>query len=364
MHAVVLAGGAGSRFWPASRAALPKPFVAFADGDTLFGATLARLRGLAPPQRTWVVAARALESPLRRALRNARGSKSRTAPRARLLLEPQARDTAAAIAWAAARVCAVDPEGVMGVFPADHRILRPAGFRRTVGAAARAAAREDALVLVGVEPTGPDSAYGYVGLGERGPGASFRVRRFVEKPSEARARRLLRSGDHLWNAGMIVARARVVLAETRAHAPEVWRALGKALQAVAEGHPVTRVTFERAWRRVRRISFDHAVLERSDRVLAVRGRFGWSDVGSWHALDAHLPRRGRDRAAGSAPLVTLDSRDNLVWNSTGKAVALVGLSDVVIVNTDDALLVCPKSRTQDVRRIVDELKRRRLAELL
>jgi mannose-1-phosphate guanylyltransferase len=115
---------------------------------------------------------------------------------------------------------------------------------------------------------------------------------------------------------------------------------------------------------VRRISFDHAVLERSDRVLAVRGRFGWSDVGSWHALDAHLPRRGRDRVAGSGPLVTLDSSDNLVWNSTGKAVALVGLSDVVIVNTDDALLVCPKSRTQDVRRIVDELKRRRLAELL
>ena len=356
MHAVVLAGGPGSRFWPASRGHTPKPFVRLAGQETLFAATLERLAPLCPPARTWVVAARPLARTARSALRGWQG--------VHLLLEPEARNTAAAIAWAAASVLALDEEALLGVFPADHHIGRPAGFRRCLAGAARSARRDDALVLVGVEPDGPDTAYGYLRVGRAGASASAPVERFVEKPDLARARRYLRQGNYLWNAGMLVAPAALVLEETRRHAPEVWKALGRVLEATAEGHRVSRATLERAWRRVRPISFDHAVLERSDRVRAVRGRFGWSDVGSWHSVGPRLPGSAGNRVLGGSELVAVDSRDNIVWNETEQTIALVGLEGHVVVNTPDALLVCPQERAQDVRRVVDELRRRRRGDLL
>ncbi len=356
MHAVVLAGGPGSRFWPASRGHTPKPFVPMDRGETLFEATLERLAPLCEPERTWVVAARSLAGTVRAALRGHKG--------VRLLLEPEARNTAAAIAWAAARVHAVDREALIGVFPADHHIERPAGFRRCLTGAARCARRAEALVLVGVEPDTPDTAYGYLRVGRPDAGGSARVERFVEKPDPARARRYLRHGGYLWTAGLLVAPAGLVLEETHRHAPEVWRALGPVLERTARGGRVSGAALERAWRGVRPISFDHAVLERTDRVRAVRGRFGWSDVGSWHSVGPLLPRNAGNRVLGASEVVTLDSRDNIVWNETGQAIALVGMEGHVVVNTDDALLVCPRERAQDVRLVVDELRRRRRGDLL
>ena len=356
MHAVVLAGGPGSRFWPASRSHRPKPFVRLARDETLFASTLERLAPLCGPERTWVVAVRSLERTVRVALSDWKG--------VRLLLEPEVRNTAAAIAWAAARVHAVDREALIGVFPADHHIQRPAGFRRCLAGALRSARRDDALVLVGVEPDAPDTAYGYLRVGRPRADGSARVERFVEKPDAARARRYLRQGSYLWNAGMLVARAALVLEETRRHAPEVWGALGPVLEQTARGGRVSAATLERAWRRVRPISFDHAVLERTDRVRAVRGRFGWSDVGSWRSVGPLLPVDAGNRVLGASEVVALDSSDNIVWNETDQAIALVGMEGHVVVNTDDALLVCPQERAQDVRRLVDELRRRRRGDLL
>jgi mannose-1-phosphate guanylyltransferase len=360
---VVIAGGAGTRFWPASRRARPKPFVPLVGDASLIDTTIARMRRLAPAGRIALLGSVELAPLLRSALR--------AQPGAHVLLEPEARNTAAAIAWAAAWVAGRDAEGAVGIFPADHHIPRVAPFVRAVTAALRAAADGEALVLIGVEPTRPDTAYGYLRLAPeprdrraRGRAGALRVARFVEKPRRARARRMLADGGHLWNAGMVVARPRRVLDETRVHAPEVWDALGPLLERAARGERVEPRELARAFRRVRPISFDYAVLERSRRVRAVRGRFAWSDLGSWDALGEHLPEDSGNRARRPERVAALDAKGNVVWTQADKQVVLLGVDDLVIVETRDALLVASKDRAQDVRRAVDVLADRGRKDLV
>jgi len=351
----VLAGGAGTRFWPASRRAVPKPFVPLVGKRTLIGDTLERLRLLAPPKRTMVVSAESLAGATRAALRSHKGT--------RLLLEPVARNTAAAIAWAAAESLGRGDSGVMGVFPADHHIPDARAFAKAVRVAAEAAADGEKLVLLGIEPTRPDTAYGYLRL-TRGRGEVVPVARFVEKPDDKRARRFLADGSYLWNAGMVLARPERILEETRSLSPEVWDALGPTLESVAAGKRVPRKTLARAYAAVRPLSFDYAVLERSKRVFALRGRFAWSDLGSWDALGAHLAAVGDNQVLSVTPPVLLDAQHNVVWSSTDKTVALLGVKDLLVIQTTDALLVCANHRAQDVRKIVDELARRGRGDLL
>ena len=357
---MVLAGGAGTRFWPASRRAVPKPFVPLVGERTLLGDTLARLRLLAPAKRTTVVSAESLAPATRAALR--------AFPGTRLLLEPVARNTAAAIAWAAADALGRGADGVIGIFPADHHIPDARAFARAVKTAARAAADGETLVLLGIEPSWPDTAYGYLRTGRARAGlarADVRpVARFVEKPDAARARRFVADGGYLWNAGMLLARPERILAETRALAPEVWDALGPTLERIAAGQAVPRRALARAYRAVRPLSFDYAVLERSRRVYALRGRFAWSDLGSWDALGARLPEREGNRIHSPVAPVLMDARHNVVWSSTDGTIALLGVEDLLVIQTTDALLVCAKQRAQDVRKVVDELARRERGDLL
>ena len=286
----------------------------------------------------------------RRALRSHPGVRSR--------LEPKARNTAPAIAWAAAHAARERDGGVLGIFPADHHIPDTARFARDVRTAVRAAADGTEIILLGVEPTRPDTAYGYVAVGPGARGSVVDVRGFVEKPDAARARRWLRGGRHLWNSGMLIATPRRILEETRRWAPEVWRGLGPTLERIAAGRRVDRAALGRAWQRARAMSFDYAVLERSPHVRAVRVGFRWSDLGSWDALAEHLPRLAGNRFRGAAPLVALDARENVIWNTTEKAIVLLGVEGLVVVETEDALLVCPQRRAQEVRRAVARLSRR------
>jgi mannose-1-phosphate guanylyltransferase len=353
---VILAGGAGTRFWPASRRKVPKPFVPLVGKRTLLGDTLQRLRKLAPDARTTVVSAQSLAGATRAALKGH--------ARTRLLLEPVARNTAAAIAWAAADVLGRGLDGVLGVFPADHHIPRADAFAAAVSLAARAAADGERLILLGIEPVRPDTAYGYLRLAGESRAGATRVSRFVEKPDRARASRFVSSGEYLWNAGMLLARPERILAETRALAPEVWEALGPTLERIAEGRVVPRASLARAWARIRPLSFDYAVLERSRRVWAVRGRFAWSDLGSWDALGEHLGALDGNCVHSPAPPVLLDAKRNVVWSSADKAIVLLGVSDLLVIQTTDALLVCANDRAQDVRKVVDELTRRGREDLL
>jgi mannose-1-phosphate guanylyltransferase len=275
--------------------------------------------------------------------------------RTAVLVEPEARNTAAAIALAALRIARRAPDAVMAVLPADHAIPTLAAFRQDLALALGIAERTGALVTIGIPPTHPETGYGYIRTGAPLPGTRGRAAHasaFIEKPNRTRAEELLAAGDVLWNSGIFAWRVDAILAALRAHLPalmaELEHARGARLAAV--------------YRRLPAVSIDHGVMERAARVVVVRARFRWSDVGSWAALAALWSgRNGTNVVRGRG--VAVDSRGCLL-DSRDRLVAVLGVEDLVVVDTPDAVLVCRKDRAQDVRLVVDALRRHGLERYL
>lgn len=339
-HAVILAGGSGVRFWPLSRRSRPKQFLPLAGGRSLLRSTFERLLPLVPAERIWVVTSR------RHARRVARELPE--VPARHILAEPVARNTAPAIAWASRAAAAEDPEAALLVVPADAWVPRAAPYRRALAAALEVAEAGERLVLVGVEPARPDTGYGYIEPGDPlGRGPARAVRRFVEKPSPARARRFAAGGRHLWNCGIFAWRAEIFLSAVREHLPDLARALGGLSGRERSGEAV-----ERAFARAPAISVDYGVLEPAGNVAVVPAAFPWDDLGSWGALE----RLGRGGRFTHGPVVDMDSPGLVAWAESG-TVAVVGVENIVVVHTPDATLVVAKDRAQDVRRVVDRLER-------
>jgi len=337
-HAVLLAGGGGTRFWPASRAGRPKQFLALAGRDPLLVASWKRIRRLAPASRTWVIAPRALARAIGKLLPELRAD--------RLVVEPAPRDTAPAATLATLSVAAAQPDAVVGLFPADHVVRDEDAFVASVQAAIDAARREQALVCLGVVPDRPATGFGYLECRAAPRGnRPCEVRRFVEKPDARRAAAFVRSGRYLWNAGMFVYAAATFAGELRRAAPALYRAVERHIA----GRPG-------AWGKVPRISLDYALMERARCVRAVPLRAGWDDVGSWAGV--------ADDAAGGALRPILVDSPGCAVRAGHRIVALVGMKDTVVVDTDDALLVVARDRAEDVRAVVAELKRRKRKELL
>ncbi len=353
IHAVILAGGAGERFWPASRAALPKPFLRVLGKHTLLDATAARARRIATHERVWVVCGDEHERPIRAATH---------LPRQRVLVEPQRRNTAAAIAFAAHRIAAEDPDAVMLVLPADHHIPDLRAFAASVRSAAHAAHTARVLVTLGIAPTRPETGYGYIqrgaAVGSEHPGL-YRVRRFVEKPDSARARRYVRRGGYYWNAGIFVWSAREILADIARYMPE----LDAAFEPLRARVRPSRAAVLRAYRSAPSAPIDTGVMERSRRVWTLPVSWHWSDVGTWESLAQELgvaPGRSR-RVAGE--LAFDDRGGNLVWGQAGRPIALLGIEGVAVVDTGDALLVARLDRSNDVRGVVKALKAHRRSDV-
>ncbi|MFP6639212.1 MAG: mannose-1-phosphate guanylyltransferase, partial [Myxococcota bacterium] len=279
IHAVILAGGAGERFWPKSRRAYPKPLLEVVGGKTLLQATLDRAHHVAKQGKVWLVCGHEHAAAMR--------AESGLSP-SRLLVEPERRNTAMAVAWAAQRISNMDRNGVMVVLSADHHIPDVEAFAGAIRLAARAARDAEVLVTLGVRPTRPETGYGYIHLGREVGGelaGVHRVRRFVEKPDEARARRYMALGDYLWNAGVFVWSASSLLGEIQACAPDLHRALAPLRRP---GIGRARAPVEAAYRRAPSIPIDVAVLERSHKVCTVPVDFAWSDVGTWASLGQEL----------------------------------------------------------------------------
>jgi mannose-1-phosphate guanylyltransferase len=348
LHAVILAGGAGERFWPASRQRHPKPFLEVIAGQSLLAATLARARRFAARDCVWVVCG----SDHARALR-ARSE----LPARRVLVEPRRRNTAMAVGLAAERIRAEDPDAVLAVLPADHHIPDSAAFARAIRQAARAARKAEVLVTLGVKPTRPDTGYGYIQRGSA-IGPSFpglhRVKRFVEKPDAARARRYLRRGGYLWNAGIFVWTARVLLGELAACAPALHRAL-RPLRESPRRTPAA--VLERAYRRAPSVSIDVAVLERSRRVWTLPVDFQWSDVGTWESLAEELGVEPGESRVIAGDTVIDDAGGNLIWGGA-RPIVLLGVEGLAVVDTGDALLVIRLDQSSRLRDAVAELKAR------
>ena len=343
VYAVIMAGGAGTRFWPASRSLRPKQLLPLAgsEHETLLAATVRRLDPLVPAERVVVVTGEHLAESTARSVPGV--------PAAQILREPAPRNTAPCIAWANATIARLDPDAVVMVLPSDHFIGDEPAFKNVLAAAVESA-RRGRVTTVGIVPTRPETGYGYIEVGDPLEGEARSVKRFVEKPDRARAESFVAAGPsrYLWNAGMFFFRVREMASLLERHLPGVAAGvarMGDDPSSVREIFPT-----------LESISIDHGVMEKAEGLAVVPGDFGWNDVGSWQSAWELAERDPNGNAVGPNDLV-VEAKNNLVRSlgSMKKAIALVGVNDLVVVETDDAILVIPRDRAQDVRLVVDAL---------
>jgi mannose-1-phosphate guanylyltransferase len=347
LQALILAGGSGTRFWPLSRKRRPKQLLALEGERTLLRDTLERLQPLVDPKSVWVCTTEALAEEVRRDLPEV--------PPEQILLEPEGRNTAPAIGWSVRSMPEGARRGVVAVLPADHRVGDPAAFRAALECAARVVEREDRVMTLGVVPHRPETGYGYLELEPGGEAEGVRrVRRFVEKPSAENAARFVESGNYLWNAGIFVFRGTTFLDVLARVQPE----LSRGLEEIAASPGRVRELYGH----LPADSIDYAVMEKLDSISTVPLECSWSDLGSWEALDEVLPKDERGNSLRGDALA-VDARGNLLFADKG-TIAVVGVEGLVVVRTGDAVLVLPKERSQDVRKIVAELNERKRGDLL
>ncbi len=346
IFAVIMAGGSGTRFWPASRAARPKQFLPISGARPMIEETVRRLDGLVPLERILVVTAASQADLVRAALPEL--------PAANIVAEPEARNTAACVALAARAVSERDPDAVQIILPADHIIEPTDRFQATLEAACRTARSGDVLVTFGIQPDHPATGYGYIEVGqelERQDGLPvYQVQRFVEKPDLARAEEFLASGRMLWNSGMFAWTSRSILAAYRRHLPD----LLDGLESVGPDRPL-----EEVYLTLPSLPVDIGILEKADNVRMLAIDYRWSDVGSWDALpEVHPPDSDGNHVVlgAGAKLVSEQSSGCVVYADGDEVVALVGVEGLVVVRSGDATLICPRGRTQEVKKIVDRLK--------
>ena len=337
-----MAGGVGSRFWPLSRRQRPKQLLDLFGGGTMVRRTVDRLLPLVPPERQLIVTGEVLGAAMREALPEL--------PFANVLEEPMGRNTAPAIGWAARHIAAIDPEAVLAILPADQLILDEDGYRETAARALQAAS-EGRIVTLGIPATRPETGYGYIRAGEEVTTGVRAVEAFKEKPDVETALTYLADGRYYWNAGMFFAPAKLMLEEMAKYAPDVSAGLERL-----DSEPLKQV-----YEALPSISIDYAVMERTDKVTVIPGDFGWSDVGSWRTL---WDFRDADESTYTmGDVVEIDGGNNVLFAEDG-IVATVGVSDLVVVHTADATMVCPRDDAQRIREIVALLKTTGRKELL
>ncbi len=354
-YAVIMAGGSGTRFWPLSRRKHPKQLLELFGRGTLLEQTVARIRDIIPPKRIYVFTNELVRREVIRRLPEI--------PKAQIAAEPVGRNTAPTIGLAAHEILARDRDGLMVVLPSDHVILKPAAFRLALRTACRLASAEERSVILGLKPTRPDTGYGYVRLGaleaRMGGQEVYRVEKFTEKPPLALARRYLASGRYIWNGGMFIWRASTLIANLERYQPEMARVLARI---AAAGGVRARRTLRRLFPKLEKISIDYALMEKISGIFAVAADIGWSDVGSW-AVVHELSRKDQDANVKTGDSLCLASQGNMIVSSK-KFVVTVGVRDLVVVETNDALLVCAREHSQDVGKAVQELERRGRWDLL
>ncbi len=361
LHAVIMAGGSGTRFWPRSRRSRPKQLIQIAGQKSLLAATVERLQGTVPAAHLWVVTTEDLCEAIQ--------SEAPGLPAENILAEPAGRDTAAAVGFAAAAVSARDPDAVLVVMPADHTIEPAAKFQQAIRAAGELAKQQDLLVTFAIPPTYPATGYGYIEKGKKFDDAPegitvFRAQEFTEKPTLSAAKKYLKHGHHFWNSGIFVWRTRTILAQIQKHLP----AHAAGLQEIAKdwGTPQAAATLARVYPTLPKISIDYGVMEpaaRAGRVLMIPASFHWDDVGSWVSLENHL-NSDADGNVSEGTMVAIDSRNNIVSSEGEHLVAALGVSDLVIVHTPDVTLVTTREKAQEIKQIVTKLEEKKLDKYL
>jgi mannose-1-phosphate guanylyltransferase len=351
---IILAGGSGTRFWPRSRRWRAKQLLVLEGERSMIQSTVDRLGTLATSQELWVITNDLLSEAIALQLQTLLGEQ--------IICEPAARNTAPAAGLAAFLIERTSPDAVLGIFPADHVITDEEKYRATIAQGIALAAAGENIVVLGVKPVRPETGYGYIETGEVLAHGVMRVRRFTEKPNRERAEEFVLAGTYYWNSGIFLWTARTLANAIREHLSET----APFLQQIADayGTPHFSEVFRRLYPSCENISIDYAVLEpRSTKgehrsnIYCLPAEFGWNDLGSWAALYEHQLAQGNaidGNVTEAQGMLAIDARDNYVY-SPGKFVALVGVDDLVVVETEDAILITTRERSQDVRRVVSEL---------
>jgi mannose-1-phosphate guanylyltransferase len=359
VYAVIMAGGIGSRFWPRSRERSPKQLLEIDGEKTMIQNTVQRLNGFVGPKNIFVVTNKLQKSAVAKQLP--------TLPAENIIVEPIGRNTAPCIGLAAMFVHRLDPDSVMVVLPADHVIRDEKEFLRVLDLGVKVAHESSSLVTIGIQPTHPETGYGYIQIVEDEksqngamPEGVFKVKTFAEKPNLQTAQRFVESGDFFWNSGMFIWRADVILNEIKRSLPDLHGSLMNIEPTL--GTSLFEQSLEHAYGMIRGISIDYGVMEKTEGVYVIRGDFGWNDVGSWDEV-YRLATKDEQGNHLHGRIISFDTKNSYI-HTDDKLVATVGIDDLIVINTHDAILICKRGASQDVKEIVDHLRRKQMNEYL
>ena len=351
-----MAGGSGMRFWPKSREQRPKQLLEIVGPGTMLQNTLRRLRPLMPMQNVLVICTQIQAEEIARQLPEL--------PAANLLIEPTGKNTAPCIGLGAIYMRRLDPEAVMVVLPADHLIDDEQAFLATLRAGEKIAASGAKLVTIGIKPAYPATGYGYIQCGDCAAHVdgtpAYQVKTFAEKPNLETAERFLKSGDFLWNSGIFVWKVATILSQIEEHLPQMHDSLLEIDQHL--GEPDFQQTIDRVYRQIKSISIDYGVMEGARDAVVLPATFQWNDLGSWDEV-YKFQAKDADRNAALTPSVLLDCHGCLI-DAPDRVVAAIGLKDLAVIDTADALLICPRERAQEVKELVELLRRRKFNQVL
>jgi mannose-1-phosphate guanylyltransferase len=358
---VIMAGGVGTRFWPRSREKSPKQLLEIVGKGTLIQNTVKRLTRFVDVQNIFVVTNKTQKGLTGKQL------DVLNVDQEKILIEPVGRNTAACIGLAALHIARLDPQGVMVVLPSDHLIEDLAEYERVITLAVETAKESGSLLTIGIQPTYPETGYGYIQMfneaGKNNPYFSrgvYKVKTFAEKPTFQVAEKFLASGDFLWNSGQFVWRVDVILKKLETLLPDLYSELMKIESDIGTSH--YHATLEKVYGLIRGISIDYGVMEKAEDVYIIPGNFGWSDIGSW---DEVYKMSGKDEHGNSitGKVIQKDTKNSYLF-SQDKVIATIGVEDLIVVDTGDALLICKRGRSQEVKDIADYLKRKQMNEYL
>ncbi|MBN1366060.1 MAG: mannose-1-phosphate guanylyltransferase [Syntrophaceae bacterium] len=358
MFAVIMAGGKGARFWPRSREKKPKHLLNIIGEKTLIQETAERIKTLIPPENILVVTGKKHAGALVKQLPEI--------PSRNIIIEPEGKNTAACIGLAALHVCKKNHDDIMVVLPADHAVTDPKRYIDIIRKAVKTASEEDGLVTIGIKPSSVQTGFGYIELATLYKKIDneevFNVKSIREKPDFPKATEFVQSGNFYWNSGIFIWKASVILKEISRFLPDLYSGLMKIKDVL--GSPEKETVLTRVYRKFSSVSIDYGVMEKANKVFMLRGDFGWSDVGSWDTLWEILPEdvNGNAAVAGSRIIIE-NSEGSLIYNPQ-KLTALIGVKDLIIVETKDSLLICKKGCSQDVKKIVEKLTSDKLKKYL
>jgi mannose-1-phosphate guanylyltransferase len=345
-NAVIMAGGRGERFWPRSRFHKPKQLQAIAGTETMLQVTVKRIKPLIPPERTYVITSQEIEAEVR--------SQLPELPEKNIISEPIGRNTAAAIGLAAVWIGRDDTSATMAVLPADHVIPDEEKFLTCLSSGKASAEKQETLVVFGIKPAGPETGYGYLKtghkIGEENGIEIYHAEAFVEKPDPVQAKEFVESGRHYWNSGMFVWTYPAIMGAIKEYMPRLFEGLEKIRNAHSKNR---RETIAEVYAELENVSIDYGVMEKAANRVMVKGDFRWDDVGSWLAME-RIRQKDELGNVSQGKFVGIDTRDSIVVGDK-PLIAAIGVSNMIIVATDDAVLVCPKEKAQEVKQMVRKL---------